>query len=795
MAKRVPKDISDFLVSGKELYPFDFSNNTIFYDPQPEKDSEYTRLLEGQADLAEGIIEASSRNLNPFIVVGSMSNGALAYKLAEDNAGKIRQSVKEQYGEEYLTTQRLKHRVAADEMLNRVILPNRLQNYNLSKLAAKMMPDRPIMPVAEAESQFRVIKGSNAMSQGATWPDWGFERWWMRRVIRTSGMVLEGDHAYSRYKNGEGMTADQIQCGLLDHLRKDTTPGSEYHVVDATGRDVPLADRAWEAAKHIVDVVERGFHTDMAVATLAVDFQLDDWLRGKDDKNNPIDHEKLHPVLKNRTPEELERMDRLKEIMLPYLAKKCAEWTPYEGHKRLNSYFTRNVLPLQKTAVVTAEDVKEIKKELFSYIPRGGFVNPDYHTAQAAKDASALGRAFASATDRAPAGHSVDVECFKRPAKIFDRNHFNKLDLWEQEVLKSSAATATSVWLAQSAPCSVFYACEPKGGDAAKAYADRKGIDWLKEAQSADIAGTKNSFSRDVIRKNVRQDSLTQEILTNEPELQARRAKHLISTLDIHEMGAVIQKFRHGVAAKGPERLSARALLALQMEIFDRRAEVLVLRKGWQYHPNDVQMALRAVLHATGQIEPSYEGKKYRMEIFEHDANAGNDRLKKLDLHDIVKPLFEYVISVLDRSPAVPDKETILSAAQLLEITDKLIDPGRKNYELIRDPMKGKVTKTGNEIIKWHLVDADLTSFMYSDPQKAADLHATKQGAAELSLRDRLRSKLLSTGVLEFDREDLKDMDVEYTNAWSAVHGRAAEQELDKNTPRQTRYVNHKGPT
>jgi hypothetical protein len=791
MAKRAPKDDDDHLVSGIEQYPFDFYNNTIFYDPQPDKDSDYTRLLEAQADLAEAAADAVSRNLKHIIMVGSMSNGYLAYRLAEDNADNIRKSTKEETGESYLTTQRLKHRVAGDEMLNSTILPNRIQNNNISNRAEQTFPEFSIIPVADFEGPVRASKSNPAMSQNATFQDWTFERWWMRRVIKTHGMVLEGDHAYSRYKNGEGMTADQIQCGLLDHLRKD--PGSEYKVVDGKGQDVPLADRAWEVAKHIVDVVERGFRTDMAIASIVTDFQLDDWLRGKGGKDNPIDRSKLHPVMKNRAPEELARMDQLKEIMLPYIAQKCAAWTPYEGHKGLKNYFEKNILPLQETTNLNADDVIAIKEELFAYIPRGGFVNPDYYGAEAVNPASNLNGAFMSSA-RAVKRRGTDGEYYKQPSKILDDGHFAKLDVWEQAVLNFVTAATEAHRLPEAAPRAAFFACEPKGGEAAKAYADKKGVDWLKEAQNAEDTGKADNFVREVIQKNVKRDNLTQETLANEPALKSRLVQNVVSTLDIHKIDAAIQKFRHGIAAKGPERLSARARLALQMEWFDRNAEILVLRKGWQYHPTDVQMAVRAVLHATGQIEKPYEGGKYRMEIFEHDADARDkDRLKKLNLHDIVKTLGAFVEKELDSTPAVPDRESYLAMARLLEIIDKLVDPGRKNFELDRDPMTGKVTKSNNEIIKWGRVfDTELTSFIYHDPSKAADLRAAQKGQ-EPSLRDRLRGKLLEKGVLEFNQEDLKDLDDEYAKKWESVHGKSSAQELDKDTPKRTSHLKHEG--
>lgn len=788
----------DRLLSGESRHPFDFVNNPVFYDPQPEPGTDYTARLLAQTKMAYVAANAVSRGLEFSFVPGSMSNGWLAYRLAADFSEKILANTEARTGAAYLTTQRLKHNVPSSELRDRVILPSRIQNQQFVDGVERKNPDMAVIGPVDFEGPLRVVNSSNALSQGATFQDWTYEHWWGPRVVDTSGMELRGDHAYSRYAHVEETLGDLIQCGLLDEYRTHVGPGKTYDITDEKGRQVSLADRAWETAKHIVDVVERGFRSDLAVAALAVKFQIDDWLN--DPANSPLDMSKVHPVLARRSKEDHERMARLKEIMLPYLAAKCAPWMPYDQDKDLKAYFEKNVLPA--AGDFNAKKVASIKRELFAYHPRGGFVHPEngpghdarpHKSEKKAKAADSLSHNF-SLVDRAVKRRSTDGPYFGKPAKIFDDHHFAKLDTWEQAALSFIVGATEGHRLPENAPRSFFYVCEPKGGERAADWAALRGIDWLKEAQSAgDQLDDQNNFYRDVIQPNTAQAAKIQETLADEKGVKARHAQNIVSTLDFLEIDEAVQHYREFVAAKGPQRLSSEARLALEMEWLDRNAEGVVLRKGWENHPAEVQLMLRAVLIATGQVE-RYEGGKYRMEIFVHDPDAKKpaDRLQKQDLHDLVKTLGEKVEKWLDRSPPVPARHEYLACARLLEIVDKLADPGRLNYEYKQDPDTGRISKTSNEIVSWNLVDRDLFSFWYENPAQRAELTATQAGQDE-TFRDRLRGKLLAVGVQDFTAEDLNGLNEDYRAAWHKAHSDDA---YEKRPDRPDgRFLDFRGPT
>ncbi|HEY0900618.1 MAG TPA: hypothetical protein VGD95_00715, partial [Micavibrio sp.] len=720
------------ILSGKPTCPFDFFNNTMFYDPKPPEKGEYAERLKAQPIVAYAAVNAVSRGVELVFPPGAMSNGYAAYALAEDYREKIHQATAaENDGIGYNTTQRLKHRVSPEELLNRVILPNRLQNANINALARGLYPEKGVMGVIGFEGSVRTTRSNNALSQGATFQDWTFERWWGPRVIDSAAMMLHGDHIYSRYGALEELLADQIQCGLLDDYRAHIGPGKKYDVVDAKGEHITLTDRAWENAKHIVDVVERGFRSDLALAALVGRFQIDDWLRSKQE-GNPIDKRQVHPVLAQRAAEELARMDRLKEIMLPYIAAKCVAWSKHQEHDGLNHYYQQNILPLEGS--LSAEQTQALVEELFSYQPRGGFAHPVRGQGATRDVKSGLHNAFDQARVLKPQIQVRDEHYFASRAALFEDHHFNKVSVWEQAALKFILPAMESADLSSAAPARFMYLCDPKGGAIAGEWARKHGVDYLKEAQSAEDQHARDNFYKSVIVKADKAGRKAVAMLAQEPLLAARGVGNVTSTLDFLDVRAAAQKNRAFVASRGEQRYSARAHLALQTEFFDRNVEGLVLGKEWANHPHHNQMVLRAVLNATGLVERGYDGGKYRMEIFEYDHTAAaHERFKKLDLHDLVSAMAQQVEHMLDKTPHVPDRATYLACARMLEITDKLVDPGRANIVRTKDRETGK--EIAENMIDWRAVDPALIGFLYTDPQKRADLSATKQGQAE-TLRD-----------------------------------------------------------
>lgn len=796
------------ILSGKPNYPFDFINNPIFFDPGPEKGTEHTERLLAQAKLGLSAYLAVNRGVEAVFGPGTMSNGWGGIHLTLQNQEKVMDAMEEKTGERFLTLQNLKYYISSDQINDVVTQPNRLENNALGDAIERANPSMSTIVPIDFEGVVR-NQSDNARSQGASFQDWTFEHWWVPIVMFSNRMGLNSGHAHSWNGNHEEITGDLIQLGFLDDLRDQ--PGREYDIVNAeTNEAVVLSDRAWETAKHLFYVIENGFRPTLALAAFAIRDQMDEWLRNGD---GPIDMDKVHPVLKDRSKADLKRMDELKKLMRRYIAENCADWMKeyYDQDPHLKAYFETYILPEKKKTDMTAKQKQTLEDKLFSYQPVGGFVYPGKapKTQGAKLTENPLKDEF-SVTSRQAKRRGSDGHYFEEGSRLFNDEHFEDLSPWEKATLKFLIPCMEVFRLPEQAPRTAFFASHPKGGELAGNYADQFGVSYVREARTIKEPTEADSFYNLVEVANTERDRKSLEEMVDEKEMKRRGIKHVVGTQDMIDLRTAAEEYRYAIASQGDPKLSSRAFLAMQLEWFSRNASSLVVRPGWENHADEVQFVVEAVKMATGLKDAAYDGAAYRMEIFEYDAAAKGDKMRKLDLYEIVETLGNKVeqyldgnksyiteelgVSVEDYAAAqavgqtegldvpAPAKEEILAMARLLKITDMYADPSRVNHYIHEDNSTGHKSK-GSEIIDWAQVDRDLIAkFWYAEPDKAAQLQGTKEGEPE-TLRDRLRRKILEVGVLQFEsKEDLKGLDNLIDNSYEAAWRRA--NNLDKDLKR-----------
>jgi len=777
----------DRILSGKQIHPFDWVNLPLFYDPRPEEGTEYTNRLRDATKMAYVAANEMSYGLKFLFRPSAMSNGALAYELVNDCTDIQEKNILafgyRRFGRQVKTTQNLKNTVAGSELMNRVILPNRETDFRAANKIESRFGDMAVVVPIEFENAPRTQKSNNALSQGASFQDWTFESWWGPRVIDASGHVLGGNKRYeSRYLGIEDLMADLIQCGMLDKYREHVGSGKQFDVIDEEGRVVPLADRAWGRAKHIFERTEDNFATDLAVAVLVAQFQIDDWLRGKDKPIgfDAINMKNVHHTLARRGEAELARMDRLKEMMLPYIAEKCADIVPYLEDPNLKKYFEEKVIPAK--GKFKDLDLEQVKKALFSEPILGDLNDSDLpkKAATAEKfDRAALNTKF---SHKPAKRRSTDGHYFETSARLFEDDHFSRLSLWEQAALPFIIGAIESFRLPEEAPRSMFYIAEPKGGALAKEYMQERGIDWLKEAYSAEdqIDGDDN-FAKQVIEPNKKQTPEDVAAIVRLGEVYNRGIRNIVSSNNFINIAEAAEKYRNFVAADGPQKLSPRARLALMMEWMDRNPEAIAVRKDWQVHHDEAQMVVRALQIATGLVKRPYNGGDYKMEMFSYDQDK--KKLAKLNMYDLVMTLGKNVDDMLSMTPPPEAKEHYLAMARMIQILDMYADPGRMNYEYHKNPRTGATDKS--EIIHWREVDPSLMGFWHDDPAKKAEL---------IDFRDHIRRKLLNVGVLYFNENDLEGLHEDYKAAWNEAQGMDASERRRSYGDRQT-YQRWEGPT
>ncbi len=781
------RDRFDQLLGGQQQYPFDWVNLPLFFDPQPDRNSDYFDRLQSAVKFALHVDNEMGYGLRFKFRAASMSNGVLAYRLAEDYKDKILRATQERTGDSYLTTQNLRRMVAPDEMMSRVIYPNREHDFHSANHAESVFRDDAIIVPIEFENVPRTQKSNHALSQGASFQDWTFEHWWVTRLItKMDSGLFGGQGCYSRYGNMEYLTQDLIQCGFLDDVRKDfgRVPGKKFDITDDYGNAVSFVDRVWENAKHIVDVTERGFRADLAVAGLMAQFQLDDWLRGDD--SGPLDRKKAHPSLVRRSKQELKRMDQLKTIMLPYITEKCLGWADFASDPHLKDFIDRNITDAE---LPPCKDTAAIKKTLWGYQGRGAYIAPEY---------AAIAPEYAAANNNEPAPRSAmpdyftaratkrrstEGHYFKAGADLFDDHHFDQLSQWEQAALPFAMGAIESFRLPENAPRSLFLIAEPKGGARAAGFMKSHKISWLKEAYSAeDQTDKKSGFYKNVIAGNIADIPRQRDRLAADEAIKGRNIKNIVTSLNFINIAKAAEDNRSFVAAPGPQKLSPRARLALMMEWMNRNSEAVALRRDWARHHDEVALATRALMIATGLVKRPYEGGAHRMEILCFDEARKNPAVQKCDLGDMILTLGAEVSQMLSQNEPPPAREHYVSMARMLQIFDMYLDPARLNYEHVTNDQTGEVTKS--EIISWKNVEPSLMRFCHEDLSK---MQAVKE------MRDDIRHQLLEAGIVYFNENDIKGLGDDYKAAWLEARGKDAEARRSDLDGRR-RNLDWKGP-
>ncbi|MCB9991804.1 MAG: hypothetical protein H6867_10640 [Rhodospirillales bacterium] len=792
-------DRIDRILPGRQICPLDFINLPIHYDPRPEPGTEYTQRLTDAAKMSYVAANEMGFGIQDRLAfrASGMSNGALAYGLVEDYASDPAQGFKKihlnniislamrRFGKAVKTTQNLKNTVAGSELLNRVILPNREADYRAGNLMESTYPDQAWVYPIGYENAVRMQKSSNALSQGASYQDWTFEYWWGARVVDMNTFVYDGEKRFdSRNLGIEDNMANLIQLGYLDKVREHVGPGKNFDVLDRHGNHVPLTDRAWGRAKHVFERTEQGYASDLAISVLLGEFMIDDWLRGKSApaEFDAPDMKKVHPVLAKRSPEELARMDRLKEVMLPYIAEKCLDFQPfYQEDPNLKKYIEEVVIP----AKGQFKDLKlaDVQKALFSEDILG-----DMNSSDIRKEKNAAAKAFDTAANdngflsKPAKRRDTDGHYFKTPSRLFNDDDYGQLSLWEQAALPYMMGAMESFRLPENAPRSLFYVAEPKGGPLAEAYMGKHKLDWLKEAYSAeDQVDSKHSFAQDVIAKNKQKHPKNLAKLAKSDALGKRGIANIVSSQNFINIAEAAEKYRNFVAAAGPQKISPRARLALMKEWMHRNPQAIALRKGWETHHDETQLALEALKIATGLVDRPYDGGNFKMEIFVFDEKSGS--LEKQSLYDLVTTLGNAVEAKLDKDVPPPAREHYLALARMLRILDAYKDPGGMNVRVYKDRTDADTEK--DELIQWRNADPALMAFMHEDMDKKNELN---------ELRTRLREKLLAGAVQYFDQSDLEGLDQKYEAAWKKAHGDDASAQRRKYDGRKTTQK-WEGPT
>ncbi len=642
--------------------------------------------------------------------------------------------------------------------------------------AAHFMPDTYLIAPHHRETMLRALKDVYPMTFGAGYEDAIFEihKWGPDMLHNYNKGIHLRDHQWSRNAVPEEELAMAVQFGKSEPLQ--IRHGMSYDATDIRNRAVSVVDRAWEVARHIIDVTTWDvagtgkyegktfqFRTDPAVAYMATLFMYDEMFRSEEYK--AFDREWAHPVVKAFYADDNAQTHwrYLRDAMMPYMANHCNTMTLHEILKHdaaLSGYWNDVVLPTKDRQM----PVNTIASMVLGYVPRGGFDHKNLRE-KAAKYAEKAGdklfkvtwaddptAVFKTSYKNAPStplglrgAHSFDSS---RDPEIFnDRNfaqlgntsnpyadpnpdQYNRAQLAALQMISGFRETGLRP---ANAPRKFMYLDDPKNGYRAENFRFNEGA---KVNDPRNVSATFDSHAEAGKTYNQKHAPEAVEEYANhlraliaDPHFADWREEHgfgnAVGISDLVESAKIKEGLRESlntemydsIAASGPMRVASNVIETVARRLIDMEMDGIVIPDG-DLTPQSWRLIGESLLAVTGKAPRDYSGGSFSHEIFiDRDYDKPVDERsapQKMDLADLMIHLtMKYKVAMEGKNPPLMRDETV-TLARVADIYERIIDPARCNVEHDLHERSGKPSTS--TVIDLTQVDPFFKKFAEFDP-------------------------------------------------------------------------------
>lgn len=764
---------------GQSLYPGDMIHNKGVYDKWPDYESPY---WENQHMFAEGITfgDIFAKSGYPFkaFIYGSASSGVYGMQQARSFPEKILQhstSLSESIDGDvpFITSVRLLEVLERELFASNVLAQNTRDQMTLARIAAGHLHRRNtekdiyVFTPAQRQGVAKTFTGSHAMSRGTHFEDatWEMHFWGPALLMpETTHGIYHGDHAWSNNAALEKGIGLATQYGA--EATVDARGGVGFDVIDILGRPVSVVDQAWEDARHLVyectrPLIFKGqeyqIRSERAALLLISRFMYDEhYGTQRDFHNSGIDRDRVNDevALHYMDVNQIERMDQLKSVMIPFLRDHC-NWPTLQ---RMID-FDPDLKAYHKEFIVGAEakqfpelSVDQYRAIILGYVPRGGYVNNDMRQlASVSADPPILRHAFslpdAPNTPLGAVENGFDQEfspkmynlgLFERlggqvPGEFVDPDHYN---------FEQAAAVATLFKMRHTGtppfevPHRVLYLDDPAGGYRAAAFRQDHEIGDLSELSTIYDSATQggDKFSAAVAAETAAEMNARVMELQAHGDFRAWREEHGYGLVDsyagISSLVAKYKGYREGTdteahkasAAKGSIHVSGMVPQAVAHRLTTMEGNGIVIPAGALTDTDCININA-GLVSIVGKAPRPYSGGKYKMKFFMDFNPHAEGHLPpsapvELDLADLIIHVGLQVKAMLEQP--VPPKNVYhyVVLAQLLDVYERLKDPARRNSVIDRDCFDG--SNSENRIIDFSQVDPEfIKTIQYLDGMPA----------------------------------------------------------------------------
>jgi len=632
------------------------NDHDAYFDPKINPESDRTRACVSVEWVAFAEI---AQDANMVYVPCGISSGLRAHELL-DQQNRSHQTTG---GDRAVTTYKAEEYLGPRRHVGMAMEPNKADNLRRARIVGRTQPDNMIIAPVVREGAVRELTRTGAFTRWQRYEEEDFMAFWYPAIDKCKGMVLDGDWNFSRNSIWEMMRGALIQSGEIP-----SRPGADMDVRDLEGNDVTLLTRAEKVTETLKYQLGKGFETREAATALAQIFTLDEEIRAG---TIPVKGTSLHPVLKNRPPEELAAMDRLKTEIEPILLAHCAH------------YMRLDDLPAkyQDAAKAEPQELTKDQREAFSAFAEG--ISARSLDILSVKPSRKLMAKLAQ-SDPSPRREFDSHERFfekRAQAMMFEDDLYSKLSEWERVALPFAIGATETGLYPTAKPMATMVFTDLKRGKEGFRRAQATGAHDMNEN-----AGALGRETAEVISINAQDaEALKAKLKTENP------GKIVVNTPSFLRIADTIEHFRKiGVPEDGPHRFvaapgasetSPQMRLALQMKYLDRNVDRAVFQEGWEHSNDLVQLRVRARLIQAGLVERP-AGAQSALRVVSTADTATPETLL-----DDIKLLTKEVKRAADANVRAP--EQAIALARLITLHELLVDPtlqrsgGKPTRELV----------------------------------------------------------------------------------------------------------------
>lgn len=656
----------------------------------------------------------------------AITNGKIYYDLAEGYEDRIR-SVRDGH----LTTYRMAEVLNKDELDIRTE-KNKIRAMQRVELFHRLLPNHAVISPTGMEAMLKTLIHEPGFTNKQMLRDEDFEAFWIAICLHCNRGVFADDVIYSRNGNFETFALFLTQYGIGPSLR----PAS-VDVIGAHKKQLTPFDYASMLFSHLLDVVPRGFTSDLSLKMLMRMIMLEDMRQHKlaHPQWGRLDPQAFSPSISGLSASHDKKFDALKRDVFTFIAS--YNLLPHLGNLfGLDGY--DGLYDFARERVNEAPSLIGFRPDKDYRSRNDSILNSD-----AALQRGQLFRHFSSQIP-----YQLDGDFFSSKPSLLPQYDFKKdLTLPEQVALKAIAGLDETLKPARSGKRSTLLLVDRRGGECAEAYATKYQAQTISESRGIVSSFDTTNFEENVTTHNISKARSLVQKLSN-----ARNV--VLSSEDCEFAASIFSQYRSAISALGPPRMSGAGKLLLAQEYLRRRVDHVIFDRHWVN--SDFLCALRIYARKIqlGLIDRPLNRPAFALHVQDLVA-AEEGEVKYSSLADDLYSIHAYIATLQQRGTQEFPPQLMRCALEIVVMLDMYYarDVNRAAHE---DGKEG--------LVQWQSVPLSLTAGLES------------QKTSILELKSQVKDFLLSYGVQFLEHNDLKGqlekIDSSYLRAKSALEAR-----------------------